>query len=173
MKLNGTIEDNIWIVNPELKIPEIYNKLYSTDKSKDKINSSRILWGIYLIYHPSSKFFNLPQADKERLVSTDYLKDSKFKWKDYSKEIALFQSLILSPAKRALIQWNNMMEERTEFMNKEAYTADNWEMKDKMAIATPKLYAEYDRISKSLEEEGEEGVVKGGGEESANEKGLI
>lgn len=173
MKLNGTVEDNFWVMNPELKIPEVYNKLYTSDKSKGKEHSSHLMWGIYLLYHPKSRFFNLEQKMKEELVAKDYLKDEKFKWNSLKKEIELFHRLILTAAKRAIIQWNKMMDERQEFMDTEKYDGDNWEMKDKMAIATPKLYAEYDRIKKSLDEESEEGIIEGGGEESASEKGLI
>ena len=173
MKLNGTIEDNIWIINPELKIPDVFNKLYSSDKSKNKKDSSDILWGIYLIYHPISKFFNLPQADKEKLVNTDFLKQPKFDWGKYKKEIDLFQKLLLSPAKRQLIQWNRMLDEKTDFIKTMKYDEDTCELYEKLITSNTKLYAEYDRISKTLEQEGEEGITKGGGEESASEKSLI
>lgn len=79
MKLNGTIEDNFWLFNPEMKIPEVFASLYKSDKSKNKEDSSRLMWGIYLIYHRKSKFYNLPLEDKERLVAKDYLKNEKFK----------------------------------------------------------------------------------------------
>lgn len=173
MKINGTIEDNIWIINPELKVPDVFNKLYSTDKSKNKIDSSNIFWAIYLIYHPTSKFFNLPQQDKERLVNTDFLKQPKFDWSKYKKEINLFETLLLSPAKRQLIQWNRLLDEKSDFIKTIKYTEDTYDMLEKMLASNTKLYAEYDRISKTLEQEGEEGITKGGGEESASEKNLI
>lgn len=65
------------------------------------------------------------------------------------------------------------MDEKSEFMKSLKFDEDNYEILEKLVTSNTKLYAEYDRILKVLESDAEDGVTKGGGEESAAEKGLI
>jgi hypothetical protein len=53
MRIN--FENIFWDEYPELKIPKEFNELYSKDKSKNKVNSSRIMWAIHLHSHPESR----------------------------------------------------------------------------------------------------------------------
>lgn len=166
---NFATDVNFWKVNPQLIIPEVFNKLYKEDKSKDKADSSQIMWAIALIYDPESKFINIPLKDRKTLVLKDYLKNPKQELPQ--KAVELYEHLNITPAKRQLIEWSRIMDEKSEFLRTKKYNEATWDMIEKMLSSNTKLYSELERISDMLEREGGEGVVKGGTMESASEKG--
>ena len=43
-------DNNFWDVNKELLILEQFSKYYSDDKSKDKQDSSKILWAVFYAF---------------------------------------------------------------------------------------------------------------------------
>jgi hypothetical protein len=173
VNINANTTENFWKLNPDLLIPEEFKKLYLNDKTKDKSQSSRIMWVIYLIYHPDSPFANLPHEAIVRLVLKDYLKDPKFDIYQYKEQIKLFEDLILTPGQKQLAQWYKMMNDRQSFIKSLKFTEDSWEMIDKMAVSTLKIYENLKKIQDILEKEKGQGTTKGNSEESASEKGLI
>ena len=168
---NFDINSNFWKANPQLIIPDAFNKLYESDKGKDK--SSKVMWAIALIYDPASKFFNLPLSERKKIILKDIFKDEKANIDEYKNQISLYEKLTITPAKRQLIEWNRIMDEKSELLRSLKYTTETWEMLEKMLASNTKLYDELNRISESLQKEGQEGVVKGGSVESAAEKGEI
>ena len=160
-KPEGDIREvNFWELNPNFKI--LFDDLYSKDKSKDKVESSKIMWSLYLVLHPSSDFYNLP--DKRTLVVEKFLKVNKFKWEDYKKEEDLFKDIGLTQAQRSLFDWNELMKGRMDYLKSQKYYFDyvddkgkfikgTAEQLDRAFSATPKMYADYDKIVKSMQEE--------------------
>lgn len=160
-KPEGDIRDiNFWVLNPNFIM--IFDDLYNKDKSKNKIESSRIMWSLYLVMHPSSDFYNLP--DKRNLVVDKFLKLPKFKWDDYKKEEELFKDVGLTQAQRSLYDWNELMKQRMDYLKSQTYFFDyidkqgklvkgTAEQLDRAFSATPKMYADYDKIVKSMQEE--------------------
>ena len=71
--------ENFWKINSEYMM--IFEDFYNKDKSKDKEKSSKIMWAMYFKLHPDSVFYNLP--DKDNTIVEKFLKEPKFKWKDY------------------------------------------------------------------------------------------
>jgi hypothetical protein len=151
---------NFWDVNPNYKI--LFDEFFESDKTKDKAKSSTIMWAFYLVLHPNSDFYNLP--DKRRLVKDKFVKDKAFKWETYSKQESLFKESSLTQAERSLYEWNEYMRKRDEYLKKQDYFFDYFdktgklvkgtaEQLDKAYGVTPKMYADYDKIQKSLKEE--------------------
>jgi len=151
---------NFWELNPNFAI--ILDEFYDKDKTKYKSKSSTIMWAFYLVYHPKSDFYNLP--DKKTLVKDKFLKDSNFKWEDYKEIENVFRNVALTTAERSLVLWNELMEQRMDYLKAQKYYFDYFddngklikgtaEQLDKAFGATPKMYADYDKIKKSLQEE--------------------
>jgi len=163
---------NFWQANPNCKIPEVFNKFYKNDKSKNKKDSSLIMWAISLLLHKSSPYVNLSASDKKLLIASDYLKDKEFKWEEISYLINEYERLNLSKAQKLLKQWEEKLEERSEFIKNLSYNEDTFEMLDKMLKETDKIWNLYLQTQKQLESE-DNSVVKGGAEESLSEKGII
>jgi len=99
-------DNNFWDVNKELLILEQFSKYYSDDKSKDKQDSSKILWAVFYAYSPDSKFFNYP--NKLEVLSKDFIKNPKFKWESIRDIIDAFKNLVLSDAERATMHSQHM-----------------------------------------------------------------
>ena len=155
MRIN--FENSFWDEYPELKIPNAFNELYTKDKSKDKNKSSRIMWAIHLHSHPESKLYNLP--DKEEVIARDFIKEKDFKWETYGDLLELYRNVVLTPAERALQNWDEIMSLRDKGVKefyKEAIDAKDADIilkLDKALAATPKMFDDYKRIKESYEEE--------------------
>lgn len=173
MKLNNfDLRNNFWEVNSNFLILDEFKQLYDEDKSKKKEKSSLLMWSLSLLLHPDSILFNVSISDRRRIISVEYLHDSKFNWADVEKQVQLYQKLVLTSAQRQLVLWTRLMDEKSEYMNTLSYK-NNWEEVEKMLLSNSKLYSELERISEQLEKEGAEGLVKGNAEESASEAGDI
>lgn len=170
---NGDLKEfNFWKYNPNYIL--IFEDYYNNDKSKNKEHSSRIMWGLYLVLHPKSDFYNLP--DKRELIKNKFIKINKFDWDTISKEESIFKDSILTQAERSLYEWNEFMNKRDRYLKGMEYYFDTYELDsngnnkfsktgkpillkgtadqlDKAYSLTPKMYADYDKIIKSLKEE--------------------
>jgi len=151
------ITNNFWKLFPELTIPEGMNKLYNEDKTKDKIESSKIMWAIHLSEHPDSKFYNNPE--KRNILAKSFLKNDKFNWNKIQNIITEFRATALSPAERALNNWDEIMSFRDTAI-KDLYKnaikekdTDELVKIDKMLSLTPKMFDDYKKIKESYEEE--------------------
>ena len=185
MKVLNTFDTSadFWTLNPQLKIPEIFNTLYTKDKSKGKSESSMVMWAIALYLDTDSKFANLPDKDRQDLIINDYLKDKKFKFQNYKDEMELYSKLCLTQAQRSLNMWNKKMREREEFMGSTPYTLGTKSTKgyfggtasilDGMMGNTKKLYDDYQRVIKELEKDQMEEIGLSNRESSLSDKGEI
>lgn len=155
--MKSTHDNNFWEVNSDLIILDEFSKLYYKDKSKDKQDSSKILWAIFYAYNPESKFFNYP--NKQEVISQSFLKDPKFKWEDYKDLIEAYKNIVLTDAERALINWNEIMTMRDQSIKdlykKAIEDSDTDELVkiDKMLANTPKMFEDYKKIKKDYDEE--------------------
>lgn len=169
---NFEINANFWKINHQLIVPREFNELYKNDKSKDRSTSSKIMWAIALVNDPDSRFCNLPYSDRIKLVARDYLKEDKYDFQKVEKASNLYIQLILSPAKRMMLTWNRLMDEKIEHLNKMKYS-DNPKQIEELLTSNSKLYSEYERIMEVLDKDEVSGKARGGVNESASEKGDI
>lgn len=155
--MKSTHDNNFWEVYSDLIILEEFDKIYFKDKSKNKQDSSKILWAVYYCYNPESKFFNYP--NKQEVISKSFIKDPKFRWEDYKDLIDAYKNLVLSDAERALINWNEIMTMRDQSIKDlykkaiEESDTDELVKIDKMLANTPKMFEDYKKIKKDYEEE--------------------
>lgn len=155
--MKALYDQNFWEINSDYLLISEFKNLYDSDKSKDKTNSSKILWAIYFAYNPESKFYNIP--DKLNILAKDFIKDSKFKWTSVKEVVDLYKSSVLSDAERALVTWGEiitMRDESLKLLYKQAIEAkdtDELVKLDKMISNTPKLFEDYKKIKKDYEEE--------------------
>ena len=151
--------ENFWEWNPQFI--DLFDELYKKDKSKNKNKSSKIMWALYHKLNPDSIYYNL--ADKEEVIKKKFLKDSKFNWNKYLDDEDLFKRVLLTPAERALHEWNETMKKRNTFLRGQDFTLDkyikgklvkgNAKDLDAMLANTAKLYQEYGKIIKDLKED--------------------
>ena len=171
MNIVFNLSSDFWKLNPQFKLLEESKELINNKKLKH--SSSQIMWAIMLLVHPESLYYNLSEKERLSTINREYLKDNEYDLYIHKDLIKRIKDLLTTPAKRQLLQWNRIMDEKSEFMEKTSYDDTTWEMLEKMMSSNSKLYQELQRISDMLEREGDTGIIKGGGEQSASEKGLI
>lgn len=161
------IEEDFWMLNHEIKYLSPFSNLVDLE------NSSRIMWAIYLVIDPNSKFARLPQELKEEEVINNYLKIDNFKFSDYEEYIIAYKELLLTKTQRLYIEWENKLEERNKFIAEYKYDIDTFEMLDKMMASTSKMWEQYFKIKDQMIEEENKSQLKGGRKESKSERGEI
>ena len=165
-------DENFWELNPEFKI--IFDIFYSSDKSKGKEESSKIMWAMYFKLHPDSNFYNLP--DKDDIIKNKFLKRPDFKWETYEDVELMFINAVLTQAERSLYEWNEFMKKRDKYLKNTEYYFDTYmtdnngdnvlsktgkfitlkgtaQQLDLALSVTPKLFLDYGKIMKELKEE--------------------
>ena len=165
-------EANFWKLHPQLQIPQEFAAIYKEDKSKTKSKSSQIMWAIALLVDPDSKFANISFPTRKDIISKDFLKNIKFDWDKYKDAMNFYESSLITPAKRQLLVWNKKMDEKTRYLDVLTYE-ENADTIEGLLKTNVKLFEDYERLLKLVDKETNEGSTKGGGEESASEKGLI
>lgn len=163
---------NFWEVNPQLKVPSVFNKLYTEDKSKGKAHSSKLMWAVAYYADFDSKYRALSDGERQKLIAEDILKDSSFDWtqvQQYVKAWDMFKSV---PMKQ-MTEWERLMNEKTEYMKTLKYSSETADEIEKRLLSNSKLYSEYEEIMSRLVQDGEGGTMLGGAMESLTEKGEI
>lgn len=161
-----TPDSNFWTVNPQFTTVEPFRKLWKGDKSRNKTTTSNIMWAIALVFHPKSDIYYLSDA-RER-VAIDFLhikeKDADKFWEEYEHLSNAFTDAALSQAEKSLVDWEKRMKKRDKFLSEQEYTfgyidenkieyRDNTKQLDDMLSKTAKIYDEYFKIKKDIEEE--------------------
>lgn len=163
---NFTPDTNFWEVNPQFTTITPFRQLWKSDKSRGKGSSSKLMWAIALVFHPKSDSYHL--HDSKYLIAKDFLnikaKDVDKFWDDNKEITDAFVDAALSQSEKSLVAWENRLKDRDNFLAKQHYTfgytdidgrefKDNTKALDDMASKTAKLYEEYFKIRKELEEE--------------------
>jgi hypothetical protein len=150
-------KNNFWKEHPELITASKLGDLYKQDKTKNKVWSSKIMWGIHLCESLDSKYYHYP--DKYQQISETLIKEKDFKWEDYELVIEMYRELCITDAERALTIWNDTMRLRSRSL-KEMYRdafdekdTDELVKLDKMLALTPKMFDDYKKIKADYEEE--------------------
>lgn len=181
-------DENYWILNPIMKTFKVFNDFYLSDKSKNKEQSSKIMWAIALYVDPSeyNPWRTTSDSDKKELIATDYLNNKNFNWEDpiYSQLIDTYIERCLTLAEKELVRFEKKLSQRGDFIDKTKYTLDEYDedsgkvkkgtadQLDKMMVNTIKIYEQLDLIKAMFNKESE-GHLKGGSKESASEQGIL
>jgi len=153
-------DENFWELNPQFKI--ILKDFYDKDKSVNKTKSSKIMWAFYFRDHPKSDFYYL--NDKDITIARDWLKNPRFNWETDIDVEKRFMDSILTQGEKSFVAWNETMKKRDLFMHDQDFSLDAFDENgklvkgtadqlDKMLANTSKLYQEYFKIKKELEQE--------------------
>lgn len=186
-------DEVFWTVNPQFKNIQPFKSLHNSDKSRNKANSSKVMWYIAQLCDPSPKnlFRNLSYDERLEVVSKDFMEDGDYFDKNKDKlepMISTYNKLIITPAMKALQELNEKLLERAQFIRDTEYTVDSYEMDDRgkpilirgtatqldsMMKNTKSIYDMYHLILKSLAEEDEDAQTKGGRQLSLSDTGEI
>jgi len=187
-------DDSFWVVNPQFKNIQPFKGLWSSDKSRNKITSSKIMWYVAQIQESGKEnvFRNVQYHERIGLLSKDFMGDPDYYDKNEKKLLPLFEmyhTLHTTPALKSLEEMNEKLTQRAIFIRDTPYTMDTYEMDpakgtmmkipgnakvlDDMMKNTKAIYDMYHQIQKSLAEEDEDQQVKGGQTLSLSDTGEI
>lgn len=169
---NFSIYENFWDCNPNIRAIKQFNELYEKLGKK----SSKLMWAIALLVdrHPDNPYKNLSEEDRRLLIKDDYLKDNTFEWWENEKYVSEYKIFCLSPVDRALIQIEKKIDERDRLINETQYTIANADDLDKLILKTKQIKDFYKEMKAEAEQEAtNEGITRGGRQESISEKGVI
>lgn len=164
---------NFWEVNKQLKVIEPFATFYNSDKSKNKSDSSRIMWGVALVFDPNSKYNNYPESDRKTLVARDWLMNKSFKWSDYSNIIDGFIDVLLTRVERTKRIFEKKLEDREKFLDQTPYTLENAKDLDSIVSNTSKLIEILEYLDSKIGKEERTGKTQGDQQESASEEQKI
>lgn len=147
------------------------SKIFFAEEYEAQVPSSH-MWAVALFTHPSSKLFNEPPSIRKKLIAQDYLKDPNFDFSKLETTVNKFKQFCLTKTERLLVNWEKKLYERDELIDSIPYTADTYDILDKMIDKTPKMWNQYFSILDLLDKESK-GKIEGDVEESLTEKGDI
>jgi len=186
---NFNVDDNFWNIHPELKIAGEFKSLYTSDKSRNKANSSKLAWAILLIWDRESRYYNLPEEGEDNkidLIFDEHYGDVTYYKKNKEKVLSLrdyYLKITETIAQRTLRGIEEKLSERHRFLRKTPYDdgdpitdVGEWAKRidtiDKMMERTEKIYNLYEKARKVVEQEQQTNVM-GDAQESLSDGGEI
>lgn len=184
------IEGNFWEYNPQLKYLDPFKRLYDDDTSKQKTQSSKTMWCIWMLEDPNydNKIFQQIDDDKEKVIKNYHPKFDRDE-KNTQAVIAVYDNVCLSAVGRSYKAEVKSMVERGHVLSTTPYTFDKYEIDvvtkrqkvvkgssgdlDKMRMMTSKIMEGYNAIEKAFRDEQAGARVSGGRNETMREKGLL
>lgn len=166
-----TPKANFWESNGQFLTIGIFKDFYKKDKSKNKKDSSELMWAIAFIYDKDSEHNSLPEDERIALITEEFL-ERKPQWDKYEDVINAYIKLTTSTLERAIIDMEKKFWERNKFLQDTGYTEKNSDKLDKMFTNTGSILDSIEKLKKLLDQE-KDGTTRGGIEESASEKGEI
>lgn len=182
---------NFWECNQQYKIANPFKQIYNSDKSRNKKESSLLMWFVALCYDMNSQYYKLDVDSKHSIIGADYCGSESYYEdnKDLLDDvIEFFCAMQDSPAERALRSWHKMILKRDRFLDSTDYTLDWYEdlgngklitrkgtaaQLEMMHKATKSIYQDYQRILKDLAAEENDGEGRGGFTPSLSDSGEI
>ena len=153
-----------WKVFPE-------HKIIFADEYEEKVPSN-IMWTVRLFVHPSSEFVNYSSSEKEKVLSSNYLRDSKYDWTPLQPLIRKYEKHCLTRAEKNLVTWNRLLEQKDEFLAHNKYDFESVELMEKILNTYDKQTNSYERVLEAFKKSEASSKVQGDGEESLLERGM-
>lgn len=168
---------NFWELNPQFKIPKVFKDFYTSDKSKNKAHSSKIMWAIALLIDNTEAniFRNISTEDKKIIIVEDFLNEDVegFNWDTYKQLIQKYEELNMSKLERSLYIYEQKLEERDNFIKDTTYDIENASSLDKIISSTKGIFDLISKLRDEIVKEKSTGETKGSMVESAGELGII
>lgn len=181
---------NFWHLNPTIPLIKPFNEIYNEDNSKDKVNSSKVMWCIFFNNDPDEElniYYKIPIEEREEMLKEVFYPEMDFE--KYSKHQEAYRNLCLTSVQKDLLLEKEALHKRAIFLRDTDYTLDTYETMtignrfqrvtlpgtakqlDSMKKATESIMKNFERIEeKYFESKRGEARIFGGRKESATEQ---
>ncbi len=152
---------DFWEFNPQMKI--IFHKFYNDDNSKNKTESSKIMWGIALLVDPneSNSFRHISYTERLDEIKIGHFKNKAFPWVEYYDTIEIYKNHVLTKPELTLHVMERKLEERIKLLNDTPLTLENVELIDKVQLNLTKIEKELKELRKMVKDEDSNVKAKG------------
>lgn len=158
------VQTSFWAKFPQMKV--MFRDVYDNDKSKQKLDSSNVMWACAFLVDRKSMYYPLPMEDKVVLVEEELTGIKGYFTKHKDKCDSILERMVKlvddTPAKRHLRMWEDLLEKRTKFLSSLDYAPETWKMIDDMASSSKKIFDELEKIKDMLIVEEATAVGEGG-----------
>jgi len=151
----------------------LFKEVYDPDNSSSKEASSKLMWAIALLVHPSSDFADLGDLERERFIKEDYLKQDDFSFEspEIIELIEKFSDHCITREQRFLYNLGKKLDERDRFLANIPYNEGTFDLNEKALKSTKDIMGQYLTIKSMVSQQDSE--TYGAIVESATEKGDI
>jgi len=176
---NFDIDDikNFWKIYPTWKTPKDFNSLYEKDKSKEKSESSLIMWAVCHMFDKSeiNPYRSMDSKDRIEVINDDILNNHEFDWEKYKDVVKLTEKILMTEEERAYYSFLEYAENRRRFIDDQNKELNFEAIKslDEVIRRNKSIAEELDRLKSIVEQTTDSGKVKGDRIESAREKGYF
>lgn len=171
------LDTNFWQLNPDLAYMSGFRPIYNIDQGGDE--SSIIMWSIYFYTDLKSKFRRMSELQRKTEIAELFGKDVvNFDNPLMIKGIDYYREICLTTAQRNFAEWEDMLNERTEWLKALPWTLDHYAVadngksilvkgtasdKDNMLSKTGKHWEMYMKLKDEMNKEEASGQLRGGG----------
>lgn len=172
---NYSEKNNFWKLYPTFLVPKIYKNFYESDKSKNKKDSSDIMWAMIFMFDKTAEnpYRFLQKEDRIEVINDDILNNSKFDWKQYEQLVEYTRNIHMTEIERTYYSFIEKMEQRRKLIEDSEYTLESADSLDKIIKNTESVRKEVENLEKLVHLQETEGKTKGEIILSATEKGQI
>lgn len=168
-------DENFWDLNPHVIYVEPFSDLFNNDKSLNKSDSSKTMWCVFWMEDPDeeyNKFYRIPKNERVDVCKKYY--------PDFDPDHPLIQEcqekykhLCLDADQLAYKFQKDQLIQISEFLSKLEISFDNIGEIINLKAKLPKIYQDFDKISKLFEKNKSEQRIFGGRRQTARERKLI
>jgi len=134
------LKDGKIIVAPECLVIEPFKSVYENDKSKNKVESFKVMQYVWFHSAFKSPFFQHSSADRHKLITELIIKDKKFVVTEQIKEcIVVFEKIFTTPAMKLFRSVQESIVKMEEFFKNVDYNEDTVTKIQKAVIDMPKM----------------------------------
>ena len=156
-------KDDFFKSNPELSLLSEINGL------RDRENASQVMWSIYLVEHPDSRFYRIGDRQKKREeIEKNFLK-CKLDWENLDKVILEFISVTTSDTKRSYKIWKEKAQDLDNYVKSLTFE-ENSDILLKLFKEVAAIWRTLAEIESKMVDEESKDQIKGKGNLSAREK---
>lgn len=167
--------ENFWNLNAHMIYVEPFSDLYSQDKSKNKEESSKTMWCILWMEDPDeevNKYYRIPKDERLEICSKyhpSYDEDYPLTRECREK----YPHLCLDAEQLAYKLQKDQLIEISQFLSKQEITLTTVKDIIDLKARMPKIYQDFDKVSKLFEKNKADQRIFGGRKQTARERNLI
>lgn len=163
---------SFWEANPVFKAMPEFKNFYNKDRSENKSRTSEVMWAGALVFDAASPYKNSPLEIRKDNIESFFKHSWEYLYERNQEVLDSFEALCVSEDSLGVRIIREKIKEKLVLLQTTPMSLDNADMLSKIMQTMKQDYKLLDDII-AISETTNTGHVKGGAEESLEEKGLL